>query len=104
MKVCGKCQNRKRHNTPYVAEYDGADAGKMAHYMLRWRMRDGSTTAWAETVSATITGLSVHSYGFSCDVFHTLTRKSARRASPHIGGIVWKTLCFRCIINNLRVY
>lgn len=24
-------------STPYVAEYDGADAGKMAHYMLRWR-------------------------------------------------------------------
>ena len=42
--------------TPYVAEYDGADAGKMAHYMLRWRMRDGSTNAWAETISATITG------------------------------------------------
>ena len=42
--------------TPYVAEYDGSDAGKMAHYMMRWRMRDGSTGAWAETVSATITG------------------------------------------------
>lgn len=32
-----------------------ADGGKMAHYMLRWRMRDGSTGAWGETVSATIT-------------------------------------------------
>jgi hypothetical protein len=42
--------------TPYVAQYDGTDAGKMAHYMLRWRMRDGSTGAWGETVSATITG------------------------------------------------
>ncbi len=42
--------------TPYVAQYDGAEAGKMAHYMLRWRMRDGSTGAWGETVSATITG------------------------------------------------
>ena len=42
--------------TPYVAQYDGTDAGKMAHYMLRWRMREGSTNAWAETVSATITG------------------------------------------------
>ena len=42
--------------TPYVAEYPGTDAGKMAHYMLRWRMRDGSTRAWGETVSATITG------------------------------------------------
>lgn len=42
--------------TPYVAQYDGADAGKMAHYLMRWRMRDGSVGAWAETVSATITG------------------------------------------------
>ena len=42
--------------TPYVAQYAGSDAGKMAHYMMRWRMRDGSTGAWAETVSATITG------------------------------------------------
>ncbi len=43
-------------STPYVAAYDGADAGKMAHYMLRWRMRDGSVSGWGETVSATITG------------------------------------------------
>ena len=42
--------------TPYTVEYDGSNAGKMAHYMLRWRMRDGTTGAWAETVSATITG------------------------------------------------
>ncbi|MBP6004373.1 MAG: hypothetical protein KA746_13145 [Pyrinomonadaceae bacterium] len=42
--------------TPYLKEYSGADAGKMAHYLTRWRMRDGSTSAWGETVSATITG------------------------------------------------
>jgi len=42
--------------TPYVAQYDGSDAGKMAHYMMCWRMRDGSTGAWSETISATITG------------------------------------------------
>ena len=42
--------------TPYLAEYGGADAGKMAHYMLRWRLRDGSVSAWGETISATITG------------------------------------------------
>jgi hypothetical protein len=42
--------------TPYLAEYTGTDAGKMAHYMLRWRMRDGSVSAWGETISATITG------------------------------------------------
>lgn len=42
--------------TPYLAVYPGTDAGKMAHYLCRWRMTDGSTSAWAETVSATITG------------------------------------------------
>lgn len=42
--------------TPYLSEYPGTDAGKMAHYMLRWRMRDGSVSAWGETISATITG------------------------------------------------
>ncbi|MBK8467249.1 MAG: hypothetical protein IPL32_15635 [Chloracidobacterium sp.] len=42
--------------TPYLAEYDAAEAGKVAHYMLRWRMRDGSVSAWSETISATITG------------------------------------------------
>ena len=42
--------------SPYLKDYSGADAGKMAHYLVRWRMRDGSTSAWGETVSATITG------------------------------------------------
>src|SRR5213592_1613755 len=42
--------------SPYMTEYYGSDAGKMAHYMLRWRGRDGSVSAWGETVSATITG------------------------------------------------
>jgi len=42
--------------TPYLAEYSGTDAGKMAHYLLRWRMADGSVGGWGETVSATITG------------------------------------------------
>jgi hypothetical protein len=41
--------------TPYLAEFDAADAGKTAHYMIRWRMQDGSIGAWGETVSATIT-------------------------------------------------
>jgi hypothetical protein len=43
-------------STPYAAEYAPADAGKTAHYMLRWRMRDGAVSAWSETISATITG------------------------------------------------
>ena len=42
--------------TPYLKTYAGADAGKMAHYLSRWRMTDGTTGPWAETVSATITG------------------------------------------------
>ena len=41
--------------SPYVAEYEPTDANKTAHYMLRWQMRDGSKSAWSETVSATIT-------------------------------------------------
>ncbi len=42
--------------TPYLMVYAGADAGKMAHYLLRWRFTDGSVSAWGETVSATVTG------------------------------------------------
>lgn len=42
--------------TPYVAEYDGADAGKTAHYMLRWISTRGEQGPWSQTVSATITG------------------------------------------------
>ena len=41
--------------TPYVAEFDAADGGKTAHYMIRWRMQDGSVGAWGETISATVT-------------------------------------------------
>jgi hypothetical protein len=40
--------------TPYVAEYDGSDGGKVAHYMLRWVNRGGEGP-WSQTVSATIT-------------------------------------------------
>ena len=41
--------------TPYLAEFEADDAGKTAHYMLRWRMQDGSVGAWGETISATVT-------------------------------------------------
>lgn len=41
--------------TPYLAEYEGGQAGQVAHYMVRWRMRDGSVSGWSETASATIT-------------------------------------------------
>lgn len=42
--------------TPYVYEFDGEDAGKMIHYMLRWALRDGGYSPWSETVSATVAG------------------------------------------------
>lgn len=42
--------------SPYVWEFEAEDVGKMVHYMLRWRFRDESTSAWSETVSATVTG------------------------------------------------
>ena len=41
--------------TPYIAVFDGADAGKTAHYMLRWVNRRGERGPWSQTVSATIT-------------------------------------------------
>ena len=39
----------------YIVEYEGADGGKMAHYMLRWVKRGGLKGPWSETISATIT-------------------------------------------------
>lgn len=42
--------------TPYVWEFEAEDVGKMVHYMLRWRLRDESGSAWGETISATVTG------------------------------------------------
>lgn len=42
--------------TPYLAEYAGADAGKTAHYWLRWVSSRGEKGPWSETVSATIPG------------------------------------------------
>lgn len=41
--------------SPYIAEFDGSDSGKTAHYMLRWVRRGGMKGPWSETVSATIT-------------------------------------------------
>ena len=33
--------------TPYVAAFDGADANKVAHYMLRWESTRGETDSLA---------------------------------------------------------
>ena len=40
--------------TPYLAQFDGADANKVAHYMLRWENTRGELGPWSETASATI--------------------------------------------------
>lgn len=42
--------------TPYVAEYEGAYAGKTAHYILRWAYKGGEKGPISEVVSATIVG------------------------------------------------
>ena len=40
--------------TPYTTDFDGADGGKQAHYMLRWVNTRGETGPWSETATATI--------------------------------------------------
>ncbi|PYS48770.1 MAG: hypothetical protein DMF68_12120 [Acidobacteria bacterium] len=41
--------------SPYTVEFDAADAGKTAYYILRWVSTRGETGPWSLTVSATIT-------------------------------------------------
>lgn len=43
-------------NSPYIAHFDGADAGKPGYYMIRWVNSHGDAGPWSETVMATITG------------------------------------------------
>ncbi len=40
--------------SPYVADFNGTDGGKMAYYMLRWVNTRGEKGPWSQTVSATI--------------------------------------------------
>lgn len=42
--------------TPYVSQFDAADAGKTAYYWLRWENTRGQTGPWSVTISATIPG------------------------------------------------
>ena len=44
-------------NTPQCDIIDGSDAGKMAPYLMRWRMLDGPTGTWGEAVSGHDHGL-----------------------------------------------
>ena len=37
-----------------VVAFDGADANKVAQYMLRWESTRGETGSWSETASAMI--------------------------------------------------
>ena len=41
--------------TPYTVEFEAADAGKTAYYMLRWMSTRAETGPWSATVSGTIT-------------------------------------------------
>ena len=41
--------------TPYTVEFDAADAGKTAYYMLRWISTRAEPGPWSATVSGTIT-------------------------------------------------
>jgi len=40
--------------TPYVATFDGADAGKMVYYWLRWINSRSQQGPWSSTISAMI--------------------------------------------------
>lgn len=42
--------------TPYSYDFDGADAGKTAYYLLRWANNKGETGPWSPLIQATITG------------------------------------------------
>lgn len=40
--------------TPYVAFYDGAEAGKNAFYIMRWVSKSGEAGEWSQVLKATI--------------------------------------------------
>lgn len=40
--------------TPYVLDFDAADGGKNAHYLLRWVNPTGEKGPWSETATVTI--------------------------------------------------
>jgi len=41
--------------SPYLTEFDAADAGKTAYYLLRWLSTRSEAGPWSQTVSGTIT-------------------------------------------------
>ena len=42
--------------SPYLLVHEASDAGKLAHYLLRWVNTRSEPGPWSETISATITG------------------------------------------------
>lgn len=43
-------------DSPYVAFYQMADAGKKVYYLLRWLSKSGERGEWSETIEATVNG------------------------------------------------
>ena len=43
-------------NSPYLAQFTGAEAGKKAHYILGWVSRRWDKGPWSDTMSATMPG------------------------------------------------
>ena len=41
--------------SPYVIQYEPADANKTVHYLVRWQLKNGSKSAFGDTASATVT-------------------------------------------------
>ena len=41
--------------TPYIKNFDGADAGKIVYYRLRWLNTHGEPGPWSQLYSATVT-------------------------------------------------
>ncbi|MCC7306207.1 MAG: hypothetical protein IT173_01475 [Acidobacteria bacterium] len=66
-------------NPTVDAAYEGTDAGKMGHDMLRWRMRDGTTGAWGETISATLAGRKADNHYSERRTFGLTNRGSDKR-------------------------
>ncbi|HEX8248516.1 MAG TPA: hypothetical protein VF599_10115 [Pyrinomonadaceae bacterium] len=42
--------------TPYVVQFDGADAGKTVYYLLRWQSKNGDKGDWSDVALATVNG------------------------------------------------
>ena len=48
--------SRSTRRTPHVVHFDGADAGKVVTYWLRWVSTRDDKGPWSAAVAATVTG------------------------------------------------